>query len=124
MLDTAKAMCFVATLNADRARDFYSKTLGLRLVEESPFALVFDSNGTMLRVQRARDLTPASHTAMGWEVINIAEAIRDLVANGVHFMRIDGLPQDELGIWTTPDGSKVAWFRDPDGNILSLTQFA
>jgi len=92
-------------------------------VDVGPFALVFDANGTMLRVQKVRALPPAAFTILGWEVRDLRRTIKGLHKNGVRFERYEGLPQDELGIWTTPDGSKVAWFRDPDGNILSLTEF-
>ncbi len=126
MLAQSKVMAFVATANPDAAKRFYAETLGLTLVEDGPFALVFDANGTMLRVQRvqASMLVAAPYTALGWEVIDITQSASELTARGVVFQRYDGMPQDELGIWTTPDGSRVAWFKDPDGNTLSLTQFA
>jgi len=118
-------MAFVATKDPARARTFYEGTLGLRLVADESFALVFDANGTMLRVQKVNELTPHAFTALGWQVQDIRESIRTLVERGVAFERfsIPGFPQDELGIWTADDGTKVAWFKDSDGNILSLTQF-
>ncbi len=126
MLGSAKVMAFVATANPDAAKRFYAETLGLRLVEDGPFALVFDSNGTMLRVQKLEPstLVTTPYTALGWDVIDITASVRSLVERGVAFEHYNGLPQDDLGIWTTPDGSRVAWFKDPDGNTLSLTQFA
>jgi predicted enzyme related to lactoylglutathione lyase len=123
MLNTAKPICFAATTNPKLAKKFYEDVLGLSLIEDNPFALVFNANGTMLRVQKVQNHSPAKHTILGWEVDDIANTIRGLSEKSVHFERFDGLPQDALGAWTTPDGSKVAWFKDPDGNILSLTQF-
>ena len=119
----SKIICFVATRDAASARKFYEGTLGLRCVHEDPFAIVFDVGGTMLRVQKVQDLTPATYTALGWEVADIAAAIRELTKKGVRFERFPGMPQDELGAWTSPAGAKIAWFKDPDGNTLSLTQF-
>jgi predicted enzyme related to lactoylglutathione lyase len=102
---------------------FYASTLGLTLISDDPFAIVFDANGTMLRVQKVQSLVPAQHTVLGWEVPDIQAETEKLTKRGVRFERYSGLPQDESGIWTTPSGAKVAWFKDPDGNILSLTQF-
>ena len=124
MLKTSKAICFVATQHPARARKFYEKTLGLPLVDDGPFALVFDANGTMLRVQKVEELIPATHTVLGWDVPDIRATIKELRKRGVRFERFEGLQQDESGIWTTPQGAMVAWFKDPDGNTLSLTQFA
>jgi predicted enzyme related to lactoylglutathione lyase len=123
MLNKSKLICFAATTEPTEAKAFYGDTLGLSLLGESPFALVFDANGTMLRVQKVRELSPAAYTTLGWEVGDIRSTIQRLCKKGARFERYDGMPQDELGIWTTPDGSKVAWFKDPDGNILSLTEF-
>jgi len=85
--------------------------------------VVFDVGGTMLRVQKVRELAPAKHTALGWEVADIAAQIRELEKKGVQFERFPGVPHDELGVWTSPAGAQIAWFKDPDGNILSLTEF-
>jgi hypothetical protein len=99
--------------------------LGLRLLADEPYALVFDTNGTMLRVQKVQQVTPAPYTALGWEVPDIYATVRELSKKHVAFERISipGSSQDELGVWTADDGTKVAWFKDPDGNTLSLTQF-
>jgi catechol 2,3-dioxygenase-like lactoylglutathione lyase family enzyme len=114
---------FVATREPDKAKTFYRDTLGLRLVaEQMPFALVFDANGTMLRVTVVKDFQPAGFTVLGWKVRDIAEAAKALRSNGVKFERYPGMEQDELGIWQAPGGSKVAWFRDPDGNTLSISE--
>jgi catechol 2,3-dioxygenase-like lactoylglutathione lyase family enzyme len=98
--------------------------LGLSVRYEDGFALVLDAKGTMLRVQKVQQVEPRPYTVLGWEVADGASVARRLAEAGVKCERFEGLPQDELGIWTTPDGSRVAWFRDPDGNLLSLTQFA
>jgi catechol 2,3-dioxygenase-like lactoylglutathione lyase family enzyme len=119
----SKVICFVATRKPARALKFYAETLGLRLVSDDPFAIVFDCDGTMLRVQKVQELLPAKHTALGWEVPDIREKIRELTNRGVRFERYDGLTQDELGIWKSPAGASVAWFKDPDGNTLSLVHF-
>ncbi len=117
-------MALSATKDAERAKAFYRDQLGLKLVSDVLFALVFDAGGTMLRVQRVKEVRVAQYTALGWQVPDIAAKVDDLERAGVKFERY-GLPgQDEKGIWTAPGGAaKVAWFKDPDGNILSLTQF-
>jgi catechol 2,3-dioxygenase-like lactoylglutathione lyase family enzyme len=123
MLKTLKVICFVATQHPARARKFYEKTLGLTLLDDGPFALVFDANGTMLRVQKVEQLIPATHTVLGWDVPDIRATIKELRKRGVRFERFAGLTQDRSGIWTSPQGALVAWFKDPDGNTVSLTQF-
>lgn len=124
MLSSAPLMAFVGVRDPERAKAFYRDTLGLHLVlEELPFALVFDVQGVMLRVTIVHEVKPAGYTVLGWRVSDISQSVRDLAAAGVRFQRYDGLPQDELGIWTAPGGARIAWFLDPDGNILSLTQF-
>ena len=123
MLDSAGLVAFVSTADPGRAREFYAAQLGLRLVEESPFALVFDAHGTMLRVTIVPVVVAAPYTVLGWSVPDLAVAIQHLAREGVEFVTYEGMGQDELAIWTSPGGAKVAWFRDPDGNTLSLTQF-
>ncbi len=114
---------FVATSDPDRAKKFYRDTLGLRLVsEEMPFALVFDAHGTMLRVTIVKKVSPAGYTVLGWQVPNISAAAKALQEAGVRFERYQGMEQDDLGIWSSPGGGKVAWFKDPDGNTLSISQ--
>jgi len=117
-------VAFVATLDAERARKFYRDTLGLRLVlDQLPFALVFDANGIMLRVTPVKELHPPGYTVLGWHVPDIADAAKTLEKAGVRFERYPGLEQDELGIWTAPGSAvKVAWFKDPDGNTLGISQ--
>jgi catechol 2,3-dioxygenase-like lactoylglutathione lyase family enzyme len=118
-----KLMAFVATRNPDRARAFYRDTLDLELVSEDQFALVFKVADTTLRVATVQELTPAKYTVLGWQVRDIVAAVKSLQRKGVRFERYPGMPQDELGIWNSPSGAKVAWFKDPDGNTLSVTQF-
>ncbi|HLK21668.1 MAG TPA: VOC family protein [Bryobacteraceae bacterium] len=116
-------IAFVATSDPERAKKFYRDTLGLPLVsEELPFALVFDANGTMLRVTVVTDVHPAGYTVLGWKVVDIAAAAQTLAKAGVQFERYPGMSQNELGIWASPGGAKVAWFKDPDGNTLSISQ--
>jgi catechol 2,3-dioxygenase-like lactoylglutathione lyase family enzyme len=114
---------FVATSDPDRAKKFYRDTLGLPLVsEEMPFALVFDAHGTMLRVTIVEKVVSAGYTVLGWQVPNIVAAAKALSQAGVRFERYSGMQQDELGIWSSPGGASVAWFKDPDGNTLSISQ--
>ncbi|HKP57334.1 MAG TPA: VOC family protein [Polyangiales bacterium] len=125
MLGNRKVMAFVATTDAARAKTFYRDVLGLRLIADEEYAVVFDAHGTMLRIQKAREVAPAPYTALGWEVPDIASTVAQLREKRVQFERYGFMEQDEAGIWTTPDGGgKVAWFKDPDGNLLSLTEFA
>ena len=124
ILSQASVITFVATANPRAAREFYEGILGLPFVEDSPFALVFDLHGTMLRIHKVKQVVQTTYTDLGWQVADIKAAVQELTAAGVTFERFDGMPQDELGIWATPDGSAVAWFKDPDGNTLSIAQFA
>jgi len=114
---------FVYIVDVERAKAFYRDTLGLTLLsEEPPFALVFDANGIMLRLGMGKELPPARGTVVGWQVPDIGATVQELGQAGVRFERFPGMKQDELGIWTTPTGAKVAWFKDPDGNILSVSE--
>lgn len=127
MLNKHPIVAFLATNDAERSKQFYAQVLGLPLLEESPYALVFDLNRTTLRIQKTHGHVPAPHTALGWESRAIADDVRALSARGVHFERFAGMEQDELGIWSPPGSpgqarSQVAWFKDPDGNLLSLSQ--
>lgn len=124
MLETSDLIAFAATTDLQRARDYYAGTLGLTLVEQNDFACVFDVNGTMLRVTAvAEALQGAGYTVLGWRVDDITSTVRDLARNGVRFLRYEAMAQDSDGVWTAPSGDKIAWFADPDGNTLSLTQF-
>ena len=117
-----KPMLFGATANAERSREFYERVLGLEFVSEDPFALVFRIGESMLRIQKVKEVRVLPYTALGWEVSDIRQVVRDLRAAGVEFQRYEGLGQDSDGIWSAPSGALVAWFKDPDGHVLSLTQ--
>jgi catechol 2,3-dioxygenase-like lactoylglutathione lyase family enzyme len=91
-------------------------------MEEPPFALVFEANGIMLRLGMAKELPPAHGTVLGWQVPELTVTVKDLQQAGVRFERYAGMDQDDLGIWTSPTGARVAWFKDPDGNILSISE--
>jgi catechol 2,3-dioxygenase-like lactoylglutathione lyase family enzyme len=122
-LSKYKIVAFVTIVDVERAKSFYRDTLGLTLVsEEPPFALVFDANGIMVRLGMGKELHKVPGTVLGWQVPEIGIAVRELGVAGVRFERFDGLKQDEQGIWNSPTGARVAWFRDPDGNILSISE--
>jgi catechol 2,3-dioxygenase-like lactoylglutathione lyase family enzyme len=125
MLGSAQIIAFVPTTDGERARRFYVDVLGLGFVSDDPFALVVDANGIKVRITKVGEFTPQKFTVLGWEVSDIEKAVTDLEEKGVSFEKY-GLPgQDERGIWTVPGGgAKVAWFKDPDGNVLSITQGA
>lgn len=122
-LAAADLIAFVPTKDMSRARPFYERTLGLRLEGSSPVACAFRANGVLLRLIAVEQLTPYPFTVLGWSVEDIAATAAGLRANGVAFERFAGVEQDELGVWRSPGGARVAWFQDPDGNTLSLTQF-
>jgi catechol 2,3-dioxygenase-like lactoylglutathione lyase family enzyme len=125
MLQKSKLIGFVPTRDAAKAKAFFEGVLGLRFISDDQFALVFDANGTMVRVARVPAYKPAQFTILGWEVSGITKVVRALKAKGVVFEIFEGLGQDELGIWNAPGGvAKVAWFKDPDGNILSISEHA
>ena len=114
---------FVSIVDVARAKEFYRDTLGLHLVmEEPPFALVFEANGIMLRLGMAKELPRAHGTVLGWQVPEITAIVKSLGQAGVRFEFYEGMNQDELGIWSSPSGAKVAWFKDPDGNTLSVSE--
>src|SRR4051794_33573180 len=121
MLDDAKVIAFIATRNGAKARQFYEGVLGLPVISDDAFALALDVHGTMLRVQKVAELTPAPFTALGWQVLDIRATVAALLAAGIGCQIHPGMAQDEQGIWCAPSGALVAWFKDPDGNMLSLT---
>ena len=123
MLGSSDVIAFVGATDLGRARAFYEQVLGLPMTGQNDFACVFDANGTMIRVTAVPEVARGGYTVLGWRVADIAAAVRDLSAKGVVLLRYDGMDQDDSGVWTTPGGEQVAWFADPDGNILSLTQF-
>lgn len=124
MLASAKIVAFAPTRDAKNAQKFYEGVLGLKLVSKDNFALEFDANGTMLRVASVPEYEPYPFTILGWGVPDIGETVTALSKKGVEFQQY-GMPgQDKRGIWKSPSGAQVAWFKDPDGNVLSVTQFA
>ena len=123
MLASQRLMAFVAASDLGRARDFYRDRLGLRLVGEDEFALVFEAGGTRLRVARVEEPAAAPYTVLGWEVSDIIQTAKSLLKAKIGLERYPGIEQDELGIWKSPSGAQVAWFKDPDGNTLSITEF-
>ena len=122
MSDLTKPILFLATANADRSRDFYQRVLGLDFVADEPPALVFQVGHSMLRIQKVDCVQPAAYTAMGWSVSDIRRTVQHLRGTGVVLQRYQGMKQDDDDIWHAPSGALVAWFLDPDGHVLSLTQ--
>jgi catechol 2,3-dioxygenase-like lactoylglutathione lyase family enzyme len=122
MLGSTNIVAFVPTKDSDKARAFYEGVLGLKFVKDDGFAMVLDANGIMIRVAKVQDYTPAQFTILGWQVTGIEKVAAELQSKGVHFEIFGFFKQDELGIWTAPTGDKVAWFKDPDGNILSVSE--
>jgi catechol 2,3-dioxygenase-like lactoylglutathione lyase family enzyme len=123
MLNNSNVVAFVATSRPGDAKSFYEETLGLRLLLDDAFAIVFDANGVMLRVQKVQEHTPLPYTVLGWDVADIHASVAELSSKGVRCERYEWLEQDESGVWSAPSGAQIAWFKDPDGNTLSLTQF-
>jgi predicted enzyme related to lactoylglutathione lyase len=124
-LANERPIAFIPTAKPDAARAFYENILGLTFESADPFATVYrigSAPGQMLRVVRTPDFAPVPYTIFGWQVDDIATNIKELSAKGVEFLRYGFFEQDELGVWTAPGGAKVAWFKDPDGNTLSLSQ--
>ncbi len=122
MLAGAELVAFLAATDLRRAEDFFGGVLGLDHRETTGYAAVFQAGPTTLRVTLTDRVTPAAYTVLGWTVADLPASVAQLAGRGVTTEFFDGLPQDDAGIWTTPDGARVAWFRDPDGNLLSLTQ--
>ena len=122
MLGSTNIVAFIPIKDSDKARAFYEGVLGLRFVKDDGFALVFDANGITLRAAKMKEVTPAQFTVLGWQVKDIAMVVAGMRDTDVHFETFGFFKQDELGIWTAPTGDKVAWFKDPDGNILSVSE--
>jgi catechol 2,3-dioxygenase-like lactoylglutathione lyase family enzyme len=122
MLASNKIIGFIAITDVKGSRVFYETKLGLDFVSDDAFATVFRSGGTMIRLQKVEKLEPKHFTVLGWEVPDIKSIAAELSARGVMFERYQGMEQDDLGIWRAPGGAKIAWFKDPDGNVLSLSQ--
>ena len=122
MLADKELKAFVPTTKPDEAKSFYKDILGLKLLSEDGYALEFNANGTLLRVIIVQELKPQVFTVLGWNVDDIASTIKSLNEKNIFCEKYDFLEQDKLGIWTSPGGAKVAWFKDPNGNVLSLTE--
>jgi catechol 2,3-dioxygenase-like lactoylglutathione lyase family enzyme len=122
VLCDADLVAFVGCRDLETSGQFYGSVLGLRMVDANEFAHVFDANGTQLRLTRVDSPASATYTVLGWRVDDITRTISELRAAGVQFRRYDGMDQDDNGIWVAPGGTRVAWFSDPDGNVLSLQQ--
>jgi len=113
---------FAVTTKPEEARKFYEEKLGFRFIKDDGFALVFHANGSLLRISKMQNFTPAQHTVLGWEIDDIENAVKDLNRRDVVFERYPGMPQDHNAICSFEGGDRVAWFKDPDGNVLSLSQ--
>jgi catechol 2,3-dioxygenase-like lactoylglutathione lyase family enzyme len=124
VLATSDVIAFAPTTDLARARSFYEAALGLPVVDESAYAVVFDAHGTMLRVTAVAEVAHPGYIVLGWRVTDMGRAVTGLESLGVVFARYEGMEQDAHGVWTTPNGDRVAWFTDPDGNVLSLTEFS
>ncbi len=122
MLGQNRTIAFVATEKPAEAKVFYRDTLGLRLITEDGLASIFDANEVMLRLVTVRERAIVPYTVLGWEVRGIEGVVLKMTGNGIAFEQYAGLDQDEHGVWTAPGGAKVAWFKDPDGNLLSLSE--
>ena len=123
ILENHELVAFLATTQADKSRAFYCDTLGLRFEEDSPFAMVLRAANATVRIQKVQAFTPLPFTALGWKVEDVSATAKQLQVKGVKFERFEGMQQDDLGVWTSPSGAMICWFKDPDGNVLSLTQF-
>lgn len=126
MLTNSKPIILMPTVKKKKAQEFYRNVLGLKFKVDDGFALVFDAAGIMLRLTPVQEFTPHQFSVLGWEVEDISGSVSDLVERGVTFETYDfpWMEQDAQGIWAAPDGTQVAWFKDPDGNLLSVTQHA
>jgi catechol 2,3-dioxygenase-like lactoylglutathione lyase family enzyme len=122
MLSQSPLVAFIPTKDATRARGFYEQVLGLRFISEDSFAIVMDANGTMVRIVRVGDFTPFPFTILGWQVNDIHKIVAEMTGKDVNFTRYPYFEQSPDGVWTAPGGAKVAWFTDPDGNTLSISQ--
>jgi len=122
VLGSTDIMAFVPTKDSGKARCFYEGVLGLRFVSDDGFALVFNANGIMIRLVKTQQFTPVEYTILGWRVKGIEQMVSALLEKGVHCERFGFFQQDDLGIWIAPNGDKVAWFKDPDGNTLSISE--
>lgn len=123
MLNKEKIVAFVPTRDPNQARYFYEGILGLRVISQDDFAVVFEANGTMLRVTSVQNFQPQQFTILGWDVVDIEGSVSRLSERGIKLENYGMAGQDQRGIWKSPSGARIAWFKDPDGNVISLTQF-
>ena len=122
MTNLGKPVSFIASSNMTESRRFYEKVLGLRCMSDDPFATVFDLGNSILRIQKVDSVPDLDYTLLGWEVVDIQNSVSELTLKGIRFEKFSQLEQDDSGIWSSPSGALVAWFKDPDGNTLSLTE--
>ena len=122
MLGDCSLVAFLATTDTTRARAFYEGVLGLRFISDDPFAVVYSVQGIELRLQKVPQLNPQPHTALGWSVTGIDKMVAGIAARGGKFERFPPMQQDAAGIWQSPLGARIAWLKDPDGNLLSLSE--
>lgn len=123
MLTKSNIVGFIPSTNLDESKSFFEDKLGLDLITIDEFALEFNVGQIKLRITKVAEITPANYTLLGWEVDDIEATVKELDSKGIHFERYENMPQNDLSICTFPGGSKVAWFKDPEGNTLSITQF-
>ena len=121
MLSNQRIKAFVSTVQPSVAREFYEKKLGLNLLSQDKYGIEFEANEAHIRLSVVEKLTPQPFTVLGWDTDDIVATINNLTAKGIIFERYDFIEQDENGIWTAPGGTRVAWFKDPDGNLLSVS---
>jgi catechol 2,3-dioxygenase-like lactoylglutathione lyase family enzyme len=122
-MDLDRPILFAATTDPKRSREFYEQTLGLKFVADELYAVVFRIGEIPLRIQKVNEKPRVNHTVLGWIVTDIQKTVQQLAKAGVNFLRFEGMNQDADGIWQSPGGAKVAWFKDPDENTLSLTEY-
>jgi hypothetical protein len=122
MLSDKTLKAFIPTVQPNQAKQFYINTLGLKLLSEEKYGLEFDANGTLLRIIIVEKLTPQPFPVLGWNLDDIISKIKLLNKKRVRFEKYDFFEQDPLGILIAPGSDKVAWFKDTDGNLLSLTE--
>lgn len=123
MLVEPTITAFLPTIKPKSSKEFYGNILGLQLLSEDDYAMEFKGNGALLRITTVDTFIPHPFTVLGFKIQNIDSQIKSLVNKGVVFEKYNHFDQDELGIWTSPSKARVAWFKDPDGNVISLTEY-
>jgi catechol 2,3-dioxygenase-like lactoylglutathione lyase family enzyme len=122
MLASATLMGFLFTKDYDQARAFYEGKLGFQFLSQDQFALAMRAGANMIRIAKIPDFAPARATVLGWEVADIEAMVSWLKGRGVTFESYPFIQDQKTGIWTAPGGDRIAWFKDPDGNVLSVSQ--